>query len=411
MPTPHTTLLPIAVPAPPYSRLPPSRALEGSVAALYVHVPFCSVKCHYCDFYSLAGHLQQAPEFLQALRTQASLEVAHLGRPAPETIFIGGGTPTLLAPGDLTKLLAILHERADLAGLREFTVEANPNTFDDARAQVLAAAGVNRISFGAQSFQGAELLTLQRDHDPAHVPAAMETARRAGIHNINLDLIFGIPGQTMATLADNLHQALQCQPDHISCYNLMYEPNTPLTARLKRGEFSPCDESVELDMFQRIRDTLGAAGLEQYEISNFARPGKTCRHNLHYWSGGNALAWGPSAAAHHSGYRWAGVRNLTHYLQALRREVLPVVEMEHLSGPRRWGELAMLMLRTTAGIDRAAFADRTGLDAGEILQPLTARYGAIELLNITPTHVRLTQHAWPLSDTVFADVLEMFAKV
>ena len=395
-------------PAGNFKPLPvPLAPIGQSIDALYVHVPFCTVKCHYCDFFSVAGHLDQADDFLQALARESELQIAHFGPIAPKMIFVGGGTPTLLAPQKLERLLQIIVGAVSQSQLAEFTFEANPNTFDPARAAVLARYGVNRISFGAQSFVPAELAALQRDHLPASVPAAVHAARTAGIQNINLDLIFGIPGQTPETWSYSLQQALACNPSHMSCYSLMYEPNTPLTARLKAGQIKPMDDAAELQLLHLTRQTLHSAGLQRYEISNYAQPGRECRHNLLYWNGGNHLAWGPAAWAHVNGARWKNVASLGRYIQALNRDncSVPIVEIDELTGLKRWGELAILQLRLTAGMNWAELSRRSGVDVKGRLKSVLAKYDGMGLLEDVGEHLRLTDRAISISDTILADVL------
>ena len=395
---------------PEYARFPEG-GRAANVRALYVHVPFCTTKCHYCDFYSLAGHLGEADNYLAALEREIALQTALVGRCVPETVFIGGGTPTLLDAGRLERLLGIIQAAADLGGVREFTIEANPNTFSPDRAAVLARLGVNRISFGAQSFVQSELETLQRDHDPENVPLAVAMARAAGIENINIDLIFGTPGQTLASWEYSLGRALALEPQHLSAYSLIYEPNTAMTARMKRGEFALLDEELELAMFNRVYEMLRAAGLERYEVSNHARPGLECRHNLHYWMGSEYLAWGPAAAAYVGGYRWKNVQSLAHYLEALLgpAPVLPLTQMERLDPIRHAGELAMLQLRLVAGIEFAAFEARTGVDPRPRLAQVLAKYEGLGLLAVSATRLALTDKAVPVSDAIVADVLEAFS--
>ncbi len=371
---------------PTYAALPAETAGMGSaIEALYIHVPFCTSKCHYCDFYSLAGHMEEADSFLEAMEREAELQEGHFGKLVPETIFIGGGTPTLLDAGRLEQLLSIIDRHIDRRRLVEFTVEGNPNTFDAERARVLAGRGVNRLSFGAQSFVADELKTLQRDHDPENVAKAFEIARAAGFENLNVDLIFGIPGQTMATWEYSLGSALALGPTHMSCYSLTYEPNTAMTARMKRGEFQEIDEGLELEMFEHVYARMRGAGFERYEVSNYARGsggGNVCRHNVNYWKGANWAAWGPSAAGHVGGRRWKNVGSLAHYLEALLGEggrvgdggrvkvkkskgvkgVLPLTQMEHLSKGAWAGEVAAFWLRLGEGLLYGEFLERTGVE-------------------------------------------------
>jgi oxygen-independent coproporphyrinogen III oxidase len=393
-----------------YQPLPDVSRDALAVAALYVHVPFCTTKCHYCDFYSIAGHLDQVDDYIAALAREIALQTHHFGVPAPQTIFIGGGTPTLLDPSALDRLLNLLLRSIDRSRLQEFTIEANPNTFDAARAAVVASHGINRISFGAQSFNTAELQTLQRDHDPENVPRAVDTARAAGIDNINIDLIFGIPGQTMATWDNSLRRALDCRPHHMSCYSLIYESNTAMTARLKKGEFKPIEEALELEMFQHVYTLLRSHGFERYEVSNYAQPGRRCQHNLHYWTGTNYLAWGPAAAAHVAGHRWKNVPSLARYLDALQgpSPQIPIVETEHLSPRKRAGELAVLRLRLSDGLNYADFQSQTGIDPRPPMHTICKKYAGLGLLHETAEGIALTESAIAVSDSIMAAVLAAF---
>ncbi len=405
MPT-NSIPLPTAPPMPDYKAMPGILCGRGgSVQALYIHIPFCTSKCDYCDFYSLAGHADQYGRYLDALERQMRLETEFFGPIAPETVFIGGGTPTLLPPDDLQRLMGAIHEFCPQTRWTEFTVESNPNTFDTARAAVLADAGVNRISFGAQSFQPGELTSLQRDHDPQSVGRAMQIARTAGINNLNIDLIYAIPGQTLRSLDENLDAALALAPEHLSCYGLMYEPNTPMTARLRRGQIDPVGEELELQMMELVSRRLRSAGFDRYEISNWAKPGRACRHNLHYWNAADHLAWGVSASGHHSGIRWKYVSSLHRYCDALESGRLPMVELELLSPARRQAEAAVLQLRLAGGIDPRAFEGRPGDARAEKLSEVIQKYQICGLLTWRPDGaIALTDAGVAVSDTIFGDV-------
>jgi oxygen-independent coproporphyrinogen-3 oxidase len=404
---------------PDYASFPSTLLGQGhSIQALYLHVPFCSTKCHYCDFYSIAGHLNQTEDFLRALQSEIDLYRNLLGPIAPQTIFIGGGTPTLLAPNHLDQLLRLIQNLMPNHRPQEFTVEANPNTFDPDRAKVLAAHGVNRLSFGAQSFIPAELQTLQRDHDPENVPKAFQIARQANIQNLNLDLIFGIPGQTLDSWNFSLQSALALNPDHMSCYSLTYEPNTAMTARMKKGDFTPIDEDLELTLFNHVYTTMREAGFTRYEVSNYARgAGKECQHNLHYWKASNWLALGPAAAAHLNGHRWKNIPSLNHYVASLapRSEQslassrhLPLTQYEHLP-PRAWAaETALFWLRLTEGLNYHEFQQRTQVDARPLLEKALKKYADLAYVHLTPTHAKLTEIAIPVSNKILAEILPAF---
>lgn len=388
----------------------PSVSGKDPVRALYVHVPFCTVKCHYCDFYSLAGHLHEAEAYLNALKKEIDLSTRHFGRIAPETIFIGGGTPTLLSAPQLRQLFSLIHNAIDFSHVTEFTIEANPNTFCADRAAVLTESGVNRISFGAQSFITRELQTLQRDHDPESVGRAFELARKSGITNLNLDLIFGTPGQTADDWRYSLRRAIELNPKHISAYSLIYEPNTPMTARMHAGEFAVLDEDTELDLFSITYEELTRAGLHRYETSNHAIPGHECRHNLHYWQGSSWLAWGPSAASGYGNWRWKNVQNLAHYLDALHHTnpQLPLIQMEKLSSSQRAGELIMLWLRLAEGIDLINFEKITGINLFPAAEKIARQYAGMNFVTLDNNHLRLTDKGVPVSDAI---VKELAAKI
>jgi oxygen-independent coproporphyrinogen-3 oxidase len=323
-------------------------------AGLYMHIPFCFHKCHYCDFYSIVDSRDRQGWFTEALIAELTNRAADGGL-RPETVFVGGGTPTLLRADLWRRLLERMAELGVLDRVREFTVEANPETLSDELLDVLAAGGVNRLSIGAQSFDPALLKTLERWHEPASVERAVSAARRAGIEDVNLDLIFAIPGQTMAGLDADLDRALLLAPTHLACYSLIFEPGTPLARKQQQGRIEPASETHEGAMYERVIDRLDEAGFEQYEISNWARRPKgherdsyRCRHNLLYWHNANWLGVGPSAASHRSGRRWKNIAHLGAYIAQAPNPT--VVDDETLAPDQQIGEQLMLALRTMDGI-------------------------------------------------------------
>ncbi len=315
---------------------------------LYLHVPFCFHKCHYCDFYSFVDREGRSGDYLARLAEDVSWTLSRVEGEI-DTVFIGGGTPTLLTAEELGVLTAQVR-RFPLAHDVEWTVEANPETIDLAKARVLAAAGVNRVSIAAQSFDPRHLKTLERWHDPANVARAAGFLREVGIVNFNLDLIFGIPGQSLADWRADLARALEIGPEHLSCYGLTYEQNTAMTRRLERGEFEPCDDAVEAEMYEATRDTLAAAGFAQYEVSNYARPGRECRHNLVYWRNEPWWAIGPSASGYVAGHRYKVVPRLGDWLARAGDGSQPVVDHEAPDERRNASEALMVGLRLAEGI-------------------------------------------------------------
>jgi oxygen-independent coproporphyrinogen-3 oxidase len=370
--------------------------------ALYVHVPFCRTLCGYCDFYSRVLDPAWVAPFVDAvLRELDSYAAARALR--CDTIYVGGGTPTVLPAAELGRLLGGLRRVAAGGTGFEFTVEANPATIDDEIAGVLAAAGVNRVSLGAQSFAAAELRALDRSHRPEQVGQTVAHCRRAGIRQISLDLIFGIPSQTLGSWLRSLRGALLLKPDHLSCYGLTYEPGTPLGERLAAGQVQRVDEDLEADMYEAALDLLPAAGLAHYEISNFARPGGQCRHNLHYWHNEPYLGLGPAAAGFIDEVRYRNVADLPAYAQAVQQGHSAWSEQERLPPARRARETAMLELRLAAGIDRQGFARRFGQDPVVSFAEAIARHAADGLLRVDASSIRLTRAGILLADRVSSD--------
>ncbi len=376
----------------------------ATIAALYAHIPFCFHKCHYCDFYSLvepanSPHDRQK-QFTHRLTSELHWRAAQTDL-RPRTLFIGGGTPTLLRPPLWESLLDTLHQTRITQNVQEFTVEANPETVTPNLMTLLATAGVNRVSIGAQSFDPHLLHALERWHDPANVAHAVHTVRTAGISNINLDLIFAIPGQTLDTLHADLHAALALEPDHISFYNLTYEPNTPMTARLKNGAITPVPEHLEQQMYEYLLDELEAAGYEHYEVSNWAKPSRRCKHNLSYWTNDNWLGVGPAAASHVNGHRWKNAPHLGRYLAS--QDQPPTADHEHLPTARSVGEQLMLRLRLIDGVPHTWLDDHLPHD--DPRHGAITRFTSAELLERTDTHLRLTRRGLFVADALIQELL------
>jgi oxygen-independent coproporphyrinogen-3 oxidase len=318
----------------------------------YIHVPFCRHKCHYCDFYSFVDTQDRQEAFVERLEQElaAAAELIDAGT-ILSTVFIGGGTPTMLRPPLLARMLAAVRRSLPLAPAPqlEWTVEANPETVDREISETLVAGGVNRTSLGAQSFTPRLLSALERDHRIESVGEAISHLRAAGIANLNLDLIFGVPGSTLEDWAFDLDAALALAPDHLSAYGLTYEPNTPLAVKESRGEVDAVEEDLEAAMYEHACDRLGLAGFERYEISNWAKPGRACRHNLLYWRNESWLAFGPSASGHLDGLRFKVVPRLGEWLES--KEPWPLSEWERLDASGTFGEELMLSLRLAEGLD------------------------------------------------------------
>lgn len=334
-----------------FADLPLADCTHHCVTSLYIHIPFCNHKCHYCDFYSLVDLQDRQDQFTNRLINELAAVAPYADQ--LDTVFVGGGTPTLLAPdlwhrlGNALKDLFLTDPERT-----EFTVECNPETASAPLFDALVAAGVNRLSVGMQSFNQHHLDTLERRHNPENVPRTFDLARASGIHRLSGDLIYAIPGQTLDDWNDDLSQALALGVDHLSAYNLTYEPATAMTARLERGQFVPCPEELEIEMFEHTAKRLGAAGFHRYEISNYARPGFACEHNLAYWKQHDWLACGPSASGHAAGHRWKNLPHLDTYLNTHRHAFAPITDHEPPDAARAVREVIMTGLRLSDGLDR-----------------------------------------------------------
>jgi oxygen-independent coproporphyrinogen-3 oxidase len=378
------------------------------VPGLYLHVPFCFHKCHYCDFYSLP---RQAPErmerFVDLVLREAQGWADGARGPAvrPITLFFGGGTPSLLPLEAMHRLLAGLGHVFDLSGVTEWTLECNPATVDEVYCRMLRESGVNRLSFGAQSFDERELALLERHHLPDDVYSSVAAARAAGFKRLNLDLIYAIPGQTMRSWEKSLDTALGLETEHLSCYGLTYEPNTPISVRRRSGEIVAAEEALELAMLHHTRRRLAAAGLPAYEISNHARTGAECRQNLLYWNGGSYIGLGPAAASHVQGWRWKDRSDLGAWEAGIERGEVPAADVECLTPSQRVGELAMLQLRLTRGIDFDDFHGLTGVDARREFADLLPRLAGLGLIEQDEQGIRLTASGLNVADAVAGEFI------
>jgi oxygen-independent coproporphyrinogen-3 oxidase len=359
---------------------------------LYLHIPFCLQICPYCSFYKDIAGPGKADPLVEAVIREAEL---FGGRCAPETVFIGGGTPTALSVSQLDRLFSGLKSHLDLSHVAEFTIEMNPATVTARKANLLRTHGVNRVSMGVQSWDPDLLKVLGRVHDAAQVRKSFSILRAAGYDNLNLDLIYGVPGQTLAQWEDSLQQTIGLQPDHISAYCLTYEEDTEYFERLQRGEFR---ENTEQDaaFFERGVELLSMAGYDQYEISNHARPGRESRHNIAYWEGADYLGLGPSAWSTVGESRWQNVPDTAAYVRSMRTGVRPISTEELLPAETRESEKIAFGLRMNAGIDPSALARRRDLVTTLREEGLLEDHGP---------RVRLTARGRLLADEIAAELI------
>lgn len=379
--------------------------------SLYVHVPFCFHKCHYCDFYSFVDTRDRQAEFVQALEVELKAMSPAAGR--LQTIFVGGGTPSLLRPELWRRLLQTLADRFDLSQLAEFTVECNPETVTRELAEVLREGGVTRASVGAQSFDARHLKTLERWHDPANVERSLEFLRDAGIARRSVDLIFGIPGQTLAEWEADLDTALGLLDgegiEHVSAYALTYEQGTAMTKKLELGRLDAIDEDTEVGMQLLTWSKLAERGFGRYEVSNFARAGAECLHNLAYWRQEQWLAAGPSASGHARGFRWKNVPRLTDWMESVRTSDgwSSVVDLETPNAPRALAERIMTGLRLREGLDLNALQEQAGtFGAGDPFRREIDRFvqsGDLEIA--ADARLRLAERGWLFADGIAAALM------
>lgn len=372
---------------------------------LYIHIPFCVRKCAYCDFLSAPADQETIRRYMECLEKQLVKQAVSFQTKIIDTVFIGGGTPTILQIGQMERLLATVSEHFALKEDAEITVEANPGTITPGKARVLVNGGVNRVSIGLQSALEQELRLLGRIHTYNDFLRCYMLLREAGIHNLNVDLMSALPGQTAASYEKTLHQVLSLHPEHISAYSLIIEEGTPFYEQYREDELLReagemprllPDEESERAMYELTGSLLADYGYERYEISNYARAGFACRHNIGYWTGEEYLGLGLGASSYIEETRFCNTPVLTEYLA----EDFAPREVQHLSKNDRMAEFFYLGLRMSAGVAKADFVHRFGLSAeavyGDVLRGLIAE----ELLVETRTHYRLTPFGRDVSNLV-----------
>lgn len=367
---------------------------------VYVHLPFCPYICPYCDFAKWPHKKSAATVYLQALHREiAAAESVPAG-----SIFFGGGTPNTYGPEELAALLDAIVTKFPANGAREVSIEVNPELVGVDDLERYAAFGVTRVSIGVQSFHPLEIATLGRRHVPADVARVVSQARAAGLHSVSLDLMFAIPGQTPESWRDSLRAAIDLGVDHISTYGLTVEEGTPFASWQRREPGAFFDDTHEAGLYGDAIDLLEPAGFEHYEISNFAKPGHRCVHNLNYWENGEYAGLGVGAASYRAGVRSVHTRRLDEYLAAALGGAEIPSEAERLEGSRRAGEAVMLALRTAQGVCLTRFKERYGLDFLEFYASIVARFREEGLLELDARNVRLTRRGRFLAN----DVCEAF---
>lgn len=368
---------------------------------LYIHIPFCIKKCIYCDFLSVTYNESYAKEYVDALCKELSLKKDSAG--ALKTIYIGGGTPSVLPEEAFKQLFRSIRNNFEFSSGIEITVEANPGTVDESKINTLLSVGINRMSIGVQSFNDSELKTLGRIHSADNAVKSIEMIKKAGLNNFSIDLMYGIPGQAMNSWKDTLSRAVNLSPTHISSYELTPEKGTPLYGMIDSKKIKIPDEELVLDMYNFAIDYLASKGYEHYEISNFALHGFRCIHNMNYWNRGEYIGAGAGAHSFINGVRSKNTGDIKKYIETINNEIIPEIESMRLTRTDDIKEFIFLGLRKTEGISILK-AKKLGLNMSDACKELIDE-GYFELRE---GYLRLTRKGIVISNTI---IVRMFEKL
>ncbi|MBI1804149.1 MAG: radical SAM family heme chaperone HemW [Ignavibacteriae bacterium] len=368
------------------------------MASLYVHIPFCEHKCIYCDFYSIES-LDPLESFLTALRKEIAMYAEYSTKETIETIFFGGGTPSLLSPAIIAEILDLCHRTFSVRRDAEITLETNPGTVDRDILAGFRAAGVNRLSFGVQSFHEDDLRFLTRIHSAGQAKENIRNAQKVGFDNISLDLIFALPNQTLARWKENLQQAIVLDTQHISAYSLIVEHGTPLARMVRSKQVSVLPLDTEAELYEFTMACMRDEGFEHYEVSNYAKPGFRSRHNSNYWNHTNYIGFGPSAHSFWMNRRWWNIRSIESYCEKILAGEFPLAGEEHLTSGQYLDEAIMLGLRGE-GIHLDRLNARHGIDLVASDQSTIDNLISECLLVHDPPFLRLTDKGYLLCDEI-----------
>lgn len=375
------------------------------IKAAYIHIPFCEHICHYCDFNKVFLKGQPVDEYLEFLGKEMRLTLERHPAARLDSVFVGGGTPTALNEKQLVKLCEIIRAHLPYDDGTEYTFEANPGDLGKEKLQILAAFGVNRLSIGVQSFNDVLLAKIGRKHKAEDVFTAVESARAAGFENISIDLIYGLPGQTLADFEETLKIAMSLEIVHCSAYSLIIEPKTVFYHLMKQGKLSLPGEDAEADMYDMLLAEMGRNGFRQYEISNFSLPGYESRHNLTYWNNEHYFGFGAGAHSYLDGVRRSNYGPLKKYLQHLKNNELPVFEESALTKEEMMEEEMFLGLRKISGVNINVFREKFAENPLDIFARQLERLKKKELIDISPPWIRLTKKGLFLGNEAFQEFI------
>jgi len=372
------------------------------VAGLYIHIPFCKSRCAYCDFYS-GIQLPLMDRLVDALCREIALRADYLKDEPLETIYFGGGTPSLLSQTHFLQIFQTIRQYFEVNPNSEITIEANPDDLNDEKVEMLASLRINRLSIGIQSFDDAELTLLRRRHTANQATEAVERCKKI-YSNISIDLMYGLPSQTISNWQHTISAALSLNIQHISAYHLTYEAGTLLERKRREGKITPVTEEISVEMFRILREMLHEKGIEQYEISNFALPGYHSRHNSAYWQGIPYLGIGPAAHSFDGDNRQWNVADTVDYIESIEKDSLNF-EKEYLTIDDKFNELIMISLRTIKGISLYQVESKFGDVRKALLLKHAARFIETGLLQVVDNYLQLTQDGIFVSDGIIADLM------
>ena len=373
----------------------------NQLTGIYLHIPFCASRCHYCNFATGGYESELAQRYVTDLLTEINATEVTEKMRTVDTIYFGGGTPTTLSVAQLASIINLCREKFTVTDDVEITTEANPGTISLEYFQGLRSIGFNRISFGVQSFDDAELKMIDRAHTADEAGEAVKLARQAGFQNISIDLIAGLPEQKMSTWRRNLQAAFALGTEHISVYLLELYKDAPLLHRIKRGELQAVDEDLTVEMYYALVDEADKQGFAHYEISNWARPGFASRHNLKYWTGAPYWAFGVSAAGYDGQTRWTNTRNINEYLQRIESGKSPISERIDLTADDQQSEAIFLQLRLQGGVNLLSHQHQFGVDVKARYQDEIARLREAELIEFENDTMRISRAGKVLANEVF----------
>lgn len=373
--------------------------------SLYIHIPFCISKCYYCDFSSFSNMNHRVDDYINSLINELNLYKERLKEYSIKTIFIGGGTPSSIAPKHIYNILQFIHKNFNTDKLIEVTIEANPGTLDKEKVKLYKEAGINRVSMGVQTLDNELLKSIGRIHDVEDFYRSYETLRKGDIKNINVDLIFGLPNQTIDNVISSLEKVIELGVEHISYYGLILEEGTRLHKLYKEGKLSLPDEDTERLMYHKATEYLISHGYNHYEISNYALPNFECKHNLVYWDVEPYLGVGLSSHSNMENKRFFNTSNINIYIENLNKKVIPIENEEIIDKDTEIEEFCILGLRKISGIDKTQFKNRFGIEIEKIYQDTIDKHIKNGLILNDDNYIRLTKQGLDLSNLVEVDFL------